>query len=157
MAVAEMMVEKNWAIMDIEYIRISKTHRCVRKLYILAKNGFDELELEFYPCKRYKEIERKYQRSFQFCKAHIHKLRYDPKHYSQDCTMALSNVNDFIVNNSVDFFLYKGGTIEKDLCKELCIPSYNIECFPEVEKEGCHDPRVEVNCYYGQLLELDYF
>ena len=42
---------KNVAILDIEYIQSSKIHKCTRKLYILAKNGYTDMELEFKPCK----------------------------------------------------------------------------------------------------------
>ena len=49
----ELMREKNWAIMDIEYIQTTTEHRCVRKLYMLAKDGYTDRELEFYPCVRY--------------------------------------------------------------------------------------------------------
>ena len=153
----ELLNEKNFAIMDIEYIRTSKTHRCVRKLYMLAKNGFNELDREFYPCIQYKELEKRYQRSFRFCRAHIHKLSYYPQQYCSPCSTVLAKVNQFIVNNDIELILYKGGTIEKDLCKELDIPSLNIECFEELKKAYSHDPCTEVNCYYGQLLHLDYF
>ena len=44
----ELLNEMNWALMDVEFIQISPTHRCIRKLYILAKNGKDELEVEFF-------------------------------------------------------------------------------------------------------------
>ena len=54
----ELLYEKNWAIMDVEYISTSKTHRCIRKLYILEENGYTDMELDFYPCKRYIELER---------------------------------------------------------------------------------------------------
>ena len=150
----QMMKEKNWAIMDIEYIRTSNTHRCIRKLYILAKNGIDEMEVDFYPCKRYKDLERWHQRSFRFCRNHIHKLEYDPKRYSPSCKTVLAKINAFIVYNSIDLILYKGGTIEKELCSKLCIPCHNIERFSELEKAQSHDPRTEVNCYYDQLVKL---
>ena len=153
----DMMREMNFAIMDIEYIQTSKTHRCLRKLYILAKNGFDALSLELYPCKRYKDLEKRYQRSFHFCRTHIHKLSYNPAgKYASPCDTVLAKVNAFIVYNSIDMILYKGGTIEKELCSELCIPSGNIECFEELKKVYSHDPKVEVNCYYRQLMKLDY-
>ena len=41
---------KNWALLDIEYIQCTRTHRCIRKLYILAKDGYTDLQLEFFPC-----------------------------------------------------------------------------------------------------------
>ena len=149
---AETFKEKNWALMDIEYIRTSPTHRCIRKLYILAKNGSEELELEFYPCMRFKELEPRYQRAFRFCRNHIHKLSYNPTTYSPLCSNVLPEITNFIANNDIELFLYKGGTIEKDLCEELCIASLNIECIPELEKIQSHDPRAEVNWYYGQIV-----
>ena len=45
----KVMKEKNWGLMDIEFIRTSPTHRCIQKIYILTKNGIDEMEQEFYP------------------------------------------------------------------------------------------------------------
>ena len=150
------MKEKNFAIMDIEYIRTSEMHRCIRKLYILGKDGYTDWELEFYPCKRYERLEKQYQRTFRFCQNHIHKLEYDPERYAPSCRTALVKVNEFIVYNSIDFILYKGGAIEKDLCSELCIPSCNMECLPDMVKVQSHDPKTEVNLYYNQLVELGY-
>ena len=150
----ELLNETNWAIMDIEYITTSKTHRCVRKLYILSKNGKDELEVEFFPCAQYKELEKKYQRTFSFCQSHIHKLTYNPKRYSPICSTVLDKINEFIVYNDIDLILYKGGTIEKDLCSELDISSMNIECFEDLEKAQSHDPRFEVNFYYDQIINF---
>ena len=151
------MKEKNFAIMDIEYIRASETHRCIRKLYILSKDGYTDMELEFHPCVRYKELKKWYQRSFRFCQNHIHKLEYDPiEKYAPSCRTVHVKVNAFIVYNSIDFILYKGGTIEKDLCSELCIPSYNMECLPELEKVQSYDLQTEVNLYYNQLVKLGY-
>ena len=149
---AEIFKEKNWALMDVEYIRTSSTHRCIRKIYILAKNGSDEMEMEFYPCTSYKDLESRYQRAFRFCRNHIHKLSYNPKKYSPLCSNVVAYINNFIVNNDIDMILYKGGTIEKDLCRELYIPSKNIECIPDLEKIQSHDPRLEVNWYYGQIV-----
>ena len=49
---------------------------------------------------------------------------------------------------------YKGGGIEKVVCEELDIDSFNIENFKsELEKVYSHDPYVEVNCYFTQLVE----
>ena len=156
--VEERMHQDNFAILDIEYIRISKTHCCVRKLYMLAKNGYDELEMEFYPCVRFEDLKKQYQRSFRFCRNYIHKLEYYPEPYVPECSTAKNKINTFIIDNGINLILYKGGKIERDFCEgELFIPSYNIECFPELEKVQSHDPRIEVNCYYKQLVELGYF
>ena len=148
------MKEKKWILMDIEFIRTSPTHRWIRKIYILAKNGIDEMEQEFYPCKHYKDLESKYQRSFQFCRRNIHNLSFQPWRFSAECCQVVAKLSDFIANNDIDVILYKGGTIERELCDELDIPSINIECFKDLEKVHSHEPRVEVNGYYNQLIEF---
>ena len=150
----ELLFEKHWALLDVEFIQTSLTHRCIRKLYILEKNGYTGMESEFYPCKPYSELERRYQKSFRFCRAHIHKLNYNPKQYSPECATVLSKLIEFIVNNGIELILYKGGTIEKDLCKALDIPSFNIESFEELEKAYTHNPRTEVKCYFNRLADL---
>ena len=150
----ELLTEKHWALLDIEFIQISPKHRCIRKLYILDDNGHTDMELDFYPCKRYKDVDRKYQRSFQYCKRHIHKLNYNPTKYSPECLQVLPLLNKFIGDCGIELILYKGGTIERDLSKALNLPSLNIECFEELEKAYSHDPRIEVNCYFSQINEL---
>ena len=52
-----------------------------------------------------------------------------------------------------ELVFYKGGEIEKNICKELDIQSFNIENF-NLEKVYSHDPYVEVNYYYRQLIEM---
>ena len=149
-----MLTSRKWALLDVEFIRTSSSHRCVRKLYILSKNGYTNMEKEFYPCRRYKQLESKYQRSFQYCKQNIHKLTYNPKRFVPLCSQTLTKLNEFIVYNDITLILYKGGTIEKDLCEELDIDCLNIECFEELQKIPSHDPRQEVHCYYNQLIDL---
>ncbi len=152
--IIEELIEMNWALLDVEFIRISPTHRCIRKLYILGANGYTDMDREFYPCKQYKDLNRKYQRSFQYCKQHIHKLTYAPKKYSPECAQVLRKLNQFIVNNGIELVLYKGGTIERDLCEALNIPSFNIENLEGLKKTNSHDPRTEVDCYYSQIIKL---
>ena len=60
-----MLVDKNWAIINIKFIRTSETHHCIRKLDILAKNGIDELEMNFHPCTRFCDLETTYQQQHQ--------------------------------------------------------------------------------------------
>jgi len=153
----ELMQEQKWGIMDIEYIQTSKEHRCVRKLYMLAKDRFSDKEFEFHPCVRYRSMCKRNKRSFHYCKAHIHKLTYYPKVYASPCDTALEKIRRFVDDNNIDFMLYKGGDIESNLCSDLGIPSYNIECIKDLEKVYSHDPRTEVNCYYSQLVELNCF
>ena len=150
---ASMLVEKRWALLDVEFIRTSAAHRCIRKLYILCDNGFIDMELEFFPCVPYKDLELKYQRSFQYCKRHIHKLCYKPRYYSPECLKVLPILNEFIVDNDINLILYKGGTIERDLSNALDVSSLNIECF-QLEKVQSHDPYVEVNGYFSQIVAM---
>ena len=153
----ELMRKKDWALMDVEYIQISKEHRCVRKLYMLAKDGYTEKELEFHPCVPYRTMPRRNKQAFHYCKKHIHKLPYYPQVYASPCNTASDKIKRFIDENNIDFILYKGGDIENDLCTDIGIPSYNIESIKDLEKVCSHDPRTEVNCYYGQLIELNCF
>ena len=143
-------------IMDVEYIQTSEKHRCIRKLYMLTKSGSIESELEFYPCVRYKDLAAKYQHAFHYCQKYIHKLSYSPWGYSPLCCNALKEVNEFIVYNEIELVLFKGGTIEKDLCNELCISSMNLELIPQLKKVKSHDPRKEVNYYYAQIVGHSY-
>ena len=151
----DLMRKKNWAIMDVEYIQTSREHRCIRKLYILAKGGFTDRELEFHPCVRYNSMSPQNKRSFNYCKTHIHILPYFPRVFASPCNTVLEKIERFIDENNIDFILYKGGDIESELCADIGIPSYNIECNDNLEKVYSHDPRTEVNCYYGQVVELD--
>ena len=152
-SLSEVLRVKAWAILDIEYIQTTRTHKCIRKLYMLEKGAFSSLEQEFFPCIQYEELERKYQKSFRFCRKHIHKLSYNPEKRSSPCSTASEKIRSFIAENEIDIVLYKGGCIEKHLCEELQIPSMNIEEFG-VTKAACHDPRLEVYHYYDQLLRF---
>ena len=155
--VAQRLRRNIWAIVDIEYVQCTRTHKCIRKLYILANDGFTDMEMEFYPCKLYEELKKKYQHSFQFCFKHIHKLPYYPQECSTPCSTAMEKIRRFIMDNNIDLVLYKGGNVEKELCEELSIPSFNIEFFKGLIKSKSHDPRTEVNCYYEQLVQLGCF
>ena len=150
-----MMLENNFALMDIEYIQTSKTHRCIRKLCILGKDGFTDLEKEFYPCTEYNYLEEQDKVSFDWCRKRIHKLNYYPKRWSPECRRVTSIVRNFITTNNFKFILFKGGTIERDLCNTIDIPAYNIECL-NIEKAKCHNPKVEIEHYFGQLLKAGY-
>ena len=149
-----MLLKKNWALLDIEFIQSTKNHKCLRKLYILAKDGFTHRELEFYPCKEFKDLDEQYKKSFRYCRANIHLLSYYPKKYASPCGIAITKIGKFIEDNGIDLILYKGGCIEEEICKELCISSLNIEKLGKFEKPDSHDPYVEVHTYYEQLMQL---
>ena len=146
--------EETWGLMDIKYIQASPIHQCIRKVYMLSKNGIDEMEQEFYPCKPYKDLEAKYQRAFRYSSHNIHHLNYHPWKFSPKCSQAIVKLNNFIVNNGINIIFYKGGTIERDMCDELDIPSYNIEYFKDLEKVHSPKPRVKVRGYYNQIMEF---
>ena len=87
---ADLMIAQNFAILDIEYIQTRKNHKCIRKIHILAKNGFTKLTKEFYPCWKFHDLESKYRRSFLYCRKNIHRLSYNPpkRLHSLDCPHA---------------------------------------------------------------------
>ena len=145
---------KKWALMDIEYIQSSYTHKCIRKLYVLTGDGKWDMEVDFYPCVSYHSLPDKYQRSFQYCAKHIHKLSYRPKTLSHPCISALDVIRNFINEHDVEVVLYKGGTIERDICEKLLIESRNIEAINGLRKIHSHDPATEVNLYWDQLREF---
>ncbi len=149
-----LLQDKHWAIMDIEYIQTASTHRCVRKLYILEKNGHTDLDLDIYPCIRYKDLEKKYQRLFHFYRRNTHKLRYSPRRFSPECSQVIEKLNDFVVNNNIELILHKGGAIEKELAEKLQIPSFNIILFDDIERPNSHKPRLEVEFYYEQIIQV---
>ena len=68
MDVSDRLTDKRWAILDVEFIATSSSHRCIRKLYIFIENGSTDMEMEFYPCKRYRELESKYKKTFHYCR-----------------------------------------------------------------------------------------
>ena len=154
MDISDGLVDKRWAILDVEFIATSSSHRCIRKLYILAENGFTDMEMEFYPCKRYRELESKYKKSSQFCRRNIHNLSYNPWKFSPRCSHAQQKLNEFVVRNGITMILFKGGIVERDMCRELSIESMNIELLGEVKKACSHDPCKEVNFHYDQLINL---
>ena len=73
--------------------------------------------------------------------------------YACPCNTAREKIGRFIDENNIDFVLYKGGEIERDLCSDIGIPSNNIVCIKALKKAYSHDPRTEVNCYYKQLVQ----
>ena len=148
------MREENFLIMDIEYIQISASHRCIRKLYMLGKDGCTEMMEEFYPCKRFNQLTEKYQSTFEWCRRNIHGLNYDPFRYCPNCNNVDEIVAHFISKNGFKFVTFKGGNIERELCKRIGVPSFDIECL--VTKAKTHNPEKEVKYYYGQLLEAKY-
>ena len=136
--------------MDCEGIQSSKLHSCIRAMYILKQDETDELYNEFIPCREFNKLESKYKNAFRYCKKNIHKLDYIPKYYKEYCSDAKVMLNDFIKRNDIKIILYKGGTIEKNVCTQIGIKSYNIEQFG-VPKVTTHCPKEQVILHYKYI------
>ena len=135
--------------MDCEGIQTSKTHICIRKLYILASDGITDHQQEFVACTSFEEIEDKYKKAFIYCNKNIHKLCYYPTTMSMPCQTAAKSLQTFIENNNIKIVLFKGGIIEMRLCKYLEIEYYDIGSI--VPKVASHDPRIEVLAHLHYL------
>ena len=97
MDVVAQIKETNWMLMHLESIRTSPTHRYIRKIYLLAKNGSDELKLEFQPCIQLKDLESRYKRSFLFCQYKLHRLSFSPDGYSSLCGNDLAEIKNLFL------------------------------------------------------------
>ena len=148
--------KRNFVILDIEYIRTLENHCCIRKLYLLSKDGIQEREADLVPCQHFKDMEQKYQNSFLYCKRNIHHLPFYPKKRIFKCYYARRIIEEFMDITGADLVLYKGGNIERNLCNRMGLESYNIEELG-VKKVTTHDPREEVNIHYNFLLNEELF
>ena len=119
-------------------------------MYVLLEDEITDNFLEFLPCMNIKLIERKYQRSYKFCRKHIHKLPYYPVKMSGPCLSAPIELERFIKQNKVNVVFYKGGQAEKILCDHIGVLSHNIENFG-VPKANSHNPREEVIAHLRYL------
>ena len=145
------ILSQNFMLIDCEAIQ-NGNHHCIRRMFILAKDGFSSLSREFRPCIDYTDLCEKDRKTFIYCKRNIHKLEYYPSAYADRCRNSLAIIKDFITTNNINLLLYKGGIIEKRLAEKLNIASYNIEKVgaPKVDS---HDPEVEVNTHWNFLLQ----
>ena len=135
-----------YAILDVEGIQISKEHMCTRKLYILHENGKDQRCIEFKACVDYEQLRLEYQEAFRWCERRIHKLPYHPRK-GRPCEDAKKELKEFVNEHQINVIYYKGGTIEKNLCKQIDFPCFNIEDI-NAPKVNSHDPRVEVRAHW---------
>ena len=124
--------DMQWAILRVDTIATSPTHRCVRRFYIGDKDGVNYLEMEFYPCVAYANLSEEYKELFHFQSSHSHRLRYNPHQRVPPCSVAVSKINDFIVYNDIELVLFNevlGSYNEKvdlTICEELGIQYLNI-------------------------------
>ena len=148
------MNEREYIILDIEAIRTSKEHNCIRKLYALSKCGKKDIEQEFFPCIPYNYLEEKYKRTFHYCKKNIHKLPYYPRRNVSNlyCSDAERIVREFLSELQADLVFFKGGCIEKRLCCNIGVESFDIADLG-LPKVNSHDPFREVQEHYKNLQE----
>lgn len=142
-----------FAVIDCEGIQTSRQHICIRSLYALTVDEKNGISMEFTPCKRFNELDTKYRKSFLYCQKHIHMLDFSPSSPEYTCLDAPRIVKEFVERNELKVLLYKGGIIEKRLCTEIDVPSYNIEKL-SVKKASSHQPCVEVKDYLNQLKNM---
>ncbi len=134
----------NYSVMDIKYIQTTKKHRCIRKLALQLATS-ELFVFEFRPCLSWKDLDNSVKRQFNYCKHRIHGLNYTCATHRK-CIDAKELVNEILNWNGINLVLYKGGTIEKDLCAELNMPCFNLEQLG-VPKAETHVPEDEIKFY----------
>ena len=147
------IVKRRYILLDMEMIQTSKNHACVRKLYALDKDRKRQIEMEFIPCKKYEELDEKYQVSFDYCKRRIHKLEYYPKRKDKFCQDAQFILKNFLDNSKSDMILYKGGQHEKNISNQIGVDSFDMEKI-DIKKVKTHNPKEEINLHYDQLINI---
>ena len=145
--------DRKWAILKIETIATSPSHQCIRRFYLGDEDGRNYLELEFYPCIPYKDLDEGYKELFYEQKSSTHGLNYNPVKRVLPCKMAISKIDDFIVYNNIQTILYnndyRDGNIEFEICERLRIHSININSsFNDLEIER-HDSS---KCYCSGMF-----
>ena len=148
----ERIERENWILIDIEGIQISRLHACYRKVYAIKKNGDSRLCFETIPCMQYHDLQGKYQKAFRYCEREVHRLEYKPKNAWIRCYETKNRVKWFM-DKGCRLLLYKGGTIELQLAKDIVCDSINIEDVG-VKKAHSHDPGTEVHDYWYQLDDI---
>ena len=138
--------------MDVESIAVHRSHACTRKMFILDSDGKTSELWEFTPCIDIEKIASCYVKSFKHCQRHVHQLPYYPSKMSPPCCSATQKLASFVRRNSIQVIFYKGGILERNLCAQINVPSFNIE-FLNVPKVNSHDPVVEVKAHYQYLME----
>ena len=145
----------NYILLDMEMIQTSKDHACIRKFYALSKDGKRDIEIECIQCKRFRDLDEKYQKAFIYCKKKIHHLRYYPTQQTSKtyCRYVKHILKNFMLEVNADIIFYKGGIYEKNLSSEMRINSFNIEKLG-VQKVDNHDPKTEIHAHFKQLQDI---
>ena len=85
-------------------------------------------EYEFYPCKNSETCTSDIKNRFVIVVLIFIYSRMIRKKYASPCSTAKLKINKkFIEDNEIALILYEGECIEKQICKELGISSFNIE------------------------------
>ena len=134
------ILKRNYVLLDMEMIQISRRHACVRKLYAISKNGKTDIEIEFESCKKFIDLEEKYKKSFLYCKKKIHKLSYYPLKRCLPCIEAKDILKNFVLSLDADIIFYKGGIFERNIGIEIDVDSFDIALLG-VKKINSHDPK----------------
>ena len=150
LGVLKRVQDENWAILKVENIATSPSHRCIRRFYMGDKDGRNYLEIEFYPCVAYHGLNDECKEEFHKQRSSEHGLSYNPTRRALPCKMAISKINEFIVYNDVQIVLYNSesnttnGNAELKICKELGITSIDISTSSKRQETERHD---SMNCF----------
>ena len=163
------LMQMNYAILDIEFIQLSKernnwpgnpppgkkagVHQCLRKSAILDYG--DRLRVwNARPCLDLKRhLMWGEERHFYWCQKNIHGLSYYPNKGFNLCENMIENFRRYIQDRKIEIILHKGGNVEIDVAEKLGIPYVNIEIYG-VSKARSHIPEEEIREYKEQLREM---
>ena len=164
-------------IIDMDGFVINKKFHC-RELGIIEVGKEEGRSYLFDIGIRWQDLSIKDRKSCLYVMKHIHKLSLNSPPGSFQLRNLKEIVKDFYENvkiNGESTLAYKGGHIELDLLKELCIPTVNLEAYgcPKAEYlfdklvwlETCpnhiathaykHCPKVEVEAFAAWLKETN--
>ena len=153
------MDNKNYAVIDIEGITLwlgeEKPHNCLRKVAVLLYS--DEYAVfEAQPCVPQLDLTDRERETFNYCYNHVHHLSYYPPEFYRPFTKCVNIpeiVKDYLEFNNISIVYYKGGCLEKNLCKKIGFESRDLEKIG-VPKAPNHDPLSEVKFYKHEFERI---
>ena len=158
-------LDKNYVVVDIEAISLSKNrvdlstgyyssiHNCIRKIALLFWDNSIQI-YEFCPCVTYSDLHKKERLSFNYCRRVIHGLSFVPFRCNGKCADSLKLIRNLLREKDVNIVLFKGGTLEKDLCRDLNIDCVDLEKLGVPKYRGKHDPLQEVIFFRDKFVEI---
>ena len=159
------VLTRRYCVMDIEGISLgkhrpqvkglfSKIHYCNRKMALQCFDSTTRV-FEFKPCVEFDDLNLKEQKTFYHCQKYFHHLQYEPSNVSEKCANSADIIRDYLSIKRIDLILFKGGTIERDLCNTLNIECRNLEDYGVGKYEGdVHDPFKEVIFFRKQFIDI---